>query len=39
MIEDIIKIVLGTILTFAIPVSIVLFAIIFIYELFLRYRK
>lgn len=37
--EDIIKFVLGTMMTFAIPVSIVLFAIIFIYELFLRYRK
>ena len=39
MIEDILKLVLGTMLTFVVPVSIVLFAIIFIYELFLRYRK
>jgi len=39
MIEDVLKFMLGTMLTFVVPVSIVFFAIIFIYELFLRFRK
>jgi len=39
MIEDIIKFILGAMLTFVIPVSIVLCGIIFVYEVFLRFRK
>jgi len=39
MIEDVLKFMLGTMLTFVIPVSIVLCGIIFVYEVFLRFRK
>jgi len=39
MIEDILKTILGFSLMFVIPTSIILFGIIFVYEVFLRYRK
>jgi len=39
MIEKILSIILGVALTFVIPISILLFAILFIYEVFIRFRK
>jgi len=39
MIENILSIILAVGLTFVIPISILLFAILFIYEIFIRFRK